>query len=174
MPARKREDGNSDDLAVLASDARRKANASGDTADRQLADDLDAELTRQGAVPDWRAPTESVAKATEIVSQFGDGLDADDVGAWSNLTRLLGYPLSELASIAARGQGVFWKVASSGAWYIAVGEQNRPDADGKRGIMLWEPPPRYEGPFPLYARTPTAAEPGEPPRLPPQEPPPGT
>lgn len=173
MPPRKRDDGTTEDLAVLAADAMRRANASGDPADRQLAVDLDAELTRQGAVPDWRAPSESVAKATEVVAQFGAGIPANDVGGWANLARLLGYPLNELASIAARDQGVFWRIASSGVWYVAVGEQNPPDADGKRGIMLWLASPQYDGPFPRYAVTPTLTEPTGPTAVPPQDAPPG-
>jgi hypothetical protein len=152
-------DSRSADLAVRAKDARRKAELSGDTADRVEADDLEAQLVKQGAVPDWKAPDEGVAKATEIVAQFGDGLDADDQGGWANMRRLLGYPLDELEAVSATERGVVWKVKASGAWYIAVGEQSEPDAAGRRGIMLWQAPQQYEGPYPRYSTSATPTPP---------------
>lgn len=153
------EDNRHEDLAVRAKDARRKAELSGDTADRVEADELEADLVRQGAVPDWREPDAAVAKATEIVAQFGTGLAGDDAGGWANMKRLLGYPLEELAAVSSSDRGVLWQVRDSGVWYIAIGAQNPPDGNGQRGIMMWQPPTNYNGPVPIYSATATPRPP---------------
>jgi hypothetical protein len=164
------------DLGALAAIAARTFELSRDPADEVRAIEALRKLHEAGKVPDFRNNGEAVDKATMVVDLVGEGMpqdpdDPDFSGKWRDLQTLIGKPVAELLAVTPTRRGVAVRV-HSGTWYIYVGRQNDPDADGKRGVMFLTKPERYKGPFPVFASTPTITVPAEAVMVPPASAPP--
>jgi hypothetical protein len=115
-------------------------------------EDAADELASSTGVPDPFTPSASEVRATMIVDLVGDKMPQDpNDPKWRDLVRLLGTPLSEISDLTPTASGVTWRTTNDRVWHIAVGEQNDPDANGRRGIMFLVRPERYAGPFPVYS-----------------------
>lgn len=131
----------------------RMARYAGDPRVQARFEDESEALAEKSNVPDPFTPSESDHRATAIVDLVGDGMPGDDPldPRWRDLVRLIGVPLAEIADLVPTASGVTWRTANDRVWHIAVGEQNDPDANGRRGVMFLVRPERYAGPFPVYS-----------------------
>ncbi len=113
-----------------------------------MSDDRDQEIDLASSLRANKAAAEDRAERADREAAAAAAASVDPARAAA--AERLGLRSEEIAAVKERRPGVVI-TTTDGVEYIDVAE-HRPDAEGKSGLMLLDPPPGYRGTFPVYAK----------------------